>query len=45
MNMFNYSITTSFIPNNKDYHSCHNLHSMYQMYPNNGHLNWGLDIE
>ena len=45
MNIFSYSITTLFIPSNKDYHSCYNLHSTYQMCPNNGHLNRGLDIE
>ena len=38
MNMFSYSITTLFIPSNKDYHSYHNLHSIYQMCPNSGHL-------
>ena len=30
MNMLNYSITTHFINNNKDYHSCRNPHLMYQ---------------
>ena len=33
MNRFSYSITTHFIPSNKDYHSCCNLHSVYQTYP------------
>ena len=31
MNMLNYSIKTHFIPSNKDYHSHHNPHLMYQM--------------
>ena len=34
MNMFSYSITTYFIPGNKDYHSCCNPHSVHQTYPN-----------
>lgn len=33
MNSFSYSITTSFIRNNKDYHSYHNFHLVYQMFP------------
>ena len=33
MNMFNYYITTHFIPSNKDYNSCRNLHLVYQIYP------------
>ena len=33
MNRFSYSITTYFIPGNKDYHSYCNPHSVYQMYP------------
>ena len=33
MNRFSYSITTHFIPGNKNYHSCCNPHSMYQTYP------------
>ena len=33
MNRFSYSITTYFIPGNKDYHSCCNPHSVYQTYP------------
>ena len=33
MNRFSYSITTHFIPNNKDYHSCCNLHLVYETYP------------
>ena len=33
MNKFSYSITTHFIPGNKDYHSCCNPHSVYQTYP------------
>ena len=33
MNMFSYYITTHFIPSNKDYNSCCNLHSVYQTYP------------
>ena len=33
MNMFSYFITTHFIPSNKDYNSCCNLHSVYQTYP------------
>ena len=32
MNKFNYSITIYFIPGNKNYHSCRNLHSVYQTY-------------
>ena len=28
MNRFSYSITTNFIPGNKDYHSCCNPHSV-----------------
>ena len=30
MSKFKYSITIHFIPNNKDYHLCRNLHSTYQ---------------
>ena len=30
--MFSYSITTHFIPGNKDYHSCCNPHLVYQTY-------------
>ena len=33
MNMFSYYITTHFITSNKDYNSCRNSHSVYQMYP------------
>ena len=33
MNRFGYSITTHFIPDNKDYYSCCNPHSVYQTYP------------
>ena len=35
MNRFSYSITTHFIPSNKDYHSCCNPHSVYQTCPKN----------
>ena len=34
MNKFSYYITTHFIPSNKDYHSYHDSHSVYQTYPN-----------
>ena len=35
MSMCSYSITTLYIPSNKDYHSCYNLDSVvYQTYPN-----------
>ena len=40
MNKFSYSITTPFIPGNKDYHSCCNSHSVYQTYPKNRTLVW-----
>ena len=33
MNRFSYSITTPFIPDNKDYHSYCNPHLVYQTYP------------
>ena len=33
MNRFSYSITTPFIPNNKDYNFYYNLYSVYQTYP------------
>ena len=33
MNKFSYSITTHFIPSNKDYHFNCNHHLVYQMYP------------
>ena len=33
MNRFSYSITTHFIPGNKDYHSYCNPHLVYQIYP------------
>ena len=33
MNRFSYYITTYFIPNNKNYKSCRNPHSVYQTYP------------
>ena len=32
MNKFSYYIIIHFIPNNKDYNSCRNLHSVYQTY-------------
>ena len=34
MNKFSYYITTHFIPSNKDYHSYHDSHLVYQTYPN-----------
>ena len=34
MNKFSYYITTHFIPSNKDYHSYHDSHSVYQTYHN-----------
>ena len=33
MYMFSYHITIHFIPSNKYYNSCYNLHSVYQTYP------------
>ena len=33
MNKFSYYITTYFILSNKYYNSCHNSHSVYQIYP------------
>ena len=32
INRFSYYITTHFIPSNKDYNSCRNLHLVYQTY-------------